>query len=262
MKTINELHKDNKCIIVGNAWDPMSALIMEQQGFDLIGTTSWGVANSLGYQDGEIISFDEYLKVIKNILSVISIPLSVDVESGFSVNKEKIIDNVLTLAKLGCSGVNLEDSTKEYQLKPKQEFSELLKDLRGVLDNANFQNFFINARTDTYIALQEHQLEETLERVALYEKNGANGIFVPLMSEKNDIKSLLSRTTLPLNIMSLPNITDIEELKEIGVRKYSFGNAMSDAIISTIEKFSKSILETKNTKELYSHDNLRTKFMN
>jgi 2-methylisocitrate lyase-like PEP mutase family enzyme len=44
---------------------------------------------------------------------------------------------------------------------------------------------------------QEHQLEETLERVALYEKNGANGIFVPLMSEKNDIKSLLSRTTLP-----------------------------------------------------------------
>jgi IS30 family transposase len=57
-------------------------------------------------------------------------------------------------------------------------------------------------------------------------------------------------------------ITDIEELKEIGVRKYSFGNAMSDAIISTIENFSKSILETKNTKELYSHDNLRTKFMN
>ncbi len=62
--------------------------------------------------------------------------------------------------------------------------------------------------------------------------------------------------------MSLHNITDIEELKGIGVRKYSFGNAMSDAIISTIEKFSKSILETKNTKELYSHDNLRTKFMN
>lgn len=75
----------------------MSVLIMKQQGFDLIGTTSWGVANSLRYQDGEIISFDEYLKVIKNILSVISIPLSVDAESGFSVNKEEIIDNVLTI---------------------------------------------------------------------------------------------------------------------------------------------------------------------
>ena len=62
--------------------------------------------------------------------------------------------------------------------------------------------------------------------------------------------------------MSLPNITDIEELKEIGVRKYSFGNAMSDAIISTIEIFSKSVLEAKNTKELYLHGNLRTKFMN
>lgn len=37
----------------------MSALIMEQQGFNLIGTTSWGVVNSLGYQDGEIISFDD-----------------------------------------------------------------------------------------------------------------------------------------------------------------------------------------------------------
>ena len=81
-------------------------------------------------------------------------------------------------------------------------------------------------------------------------------------SNKNDIKSLLSQTTLPLNIMSLPNITDIEELKDIGVRKYSFGNAMSDAIISTIEDFSKSILETKNTKKLYLHDDLRTKFMN
>lgn len=258
MKTIHHLHESNQCVIVGNAWCPQSALIMQQKGFSMIGTTSWGIANLFGYKDGENIPYDLYFNHICNILKVIDIPLSVDLESGFSEDEDKIIENVLLLAREGVVGINIEDSTKSYELKTKKEFSSLLSKIRESLDFNGFLDFFINARIDTYIADVDNKLDKTISRAMDYEDSGANGIFVPLMNESSDIQSILSSISIPLNILSLENITDIDMLKSLGVRKVSFGNAMSDHMISEIERLSASIINYRNTSELYKHNKLTT----
>lgn len=103
-------------------------------------------------------------------------------------------------------------------------------------------------------------MAETISRAQSFEKHGANGIFVPFMSDDADIKALISEIKVPLNILSLPNFSDVEHAKKIGVRRLSFGNAMSDAIISDIERYSDQILSNHNTSSLYDHGELSTSF--
>lgn len=160
---------------------------------------------------------------------------------------------------MGCSGVNLEDSIPNNGLKDKNEFSVLIKEIKESLLNNGFDNFYLNIRTDTYLNL-ENPLEETKDRALLYQNSGADGIFIPCIATEEDIKAVLSVIDIPLNIMSIPNVTDIEKFKNIGVKRFSYGNAMSDHIISEIEKLTKEIISTNNTSCLYKHDNLTTQF--
>lgn len=106
----------------------------------------------------------------------------------------------------------------------------------------------------------KNPLEETKDRALLYQNSGADGIFIPCIATEEDIKAVLSVIDIPLNIMSIPNVTDIEKFKNIGVKRFSYGNAMSDHIISEIEKLTKEIISTNNTSCLYKHDNLTTQF--
>jgi 2-methylisocitrate lyase-like PEP mutase family enzyme len=259
MNSFKKLHSENNCLVIGNAWDAMSALVMEQAGFSAIGTTSWGIANSLGYKDGEIISFDQLVDVVEKILNVVNIPVSVDVESGYSGNTDEIVANVLTLARMGCAGVNIEDSIPNNGLKDKQVYATVLHKIKQTLLTEGYSDFFVNARIDTYLQL-ENPLDETIERAKLYESVGADGIFVPCMSEVSDVQRLISEVNIPLNLMSLPNLTDINKLAEIGVKRFSYGNAMSDAIVSCIEEFSKEILVRHKTDCLYKHNPLTSSF--
>ncbi|KHD08823.1 hypothetical protein PN36_19025 [Candidatus Thiomargarita nelsonii] len=254
------LHEKCNCLVLGGAWNPLSAMIMEQKCFKAVGTTSWGVANEFGYQDGEKISFDDYVFMVKKMLAVISIPLSIDIETGFSNNDNGVAENVLRLAELGVAGINIEDSSKDNTaLVSVDAFSAILEKIRTTLDTKGFTDFFVNARIDTYLQLK-NPLAETISRAQSFEKHGANGIFVPFMSDDADIKALISEIKVPLNILSLPNLSDVEHAKKIGVRRLSFGNAMSDAIISDIERYSDKILSNHNTSSLYDHGKLSTNF--
>ncbi len=91
----------------------LSALTLEKVGFKAIGTTSWGIANSLGYADGELIDFDRHLGIIKTITENVKVPVSADIEAGYSEDTNKIIDNVLRMADVGVAGINIEDSLKK-----------------------------------------------------------------------------------------------------------------------------------------------------
>lgn len=256
---MKQLILKNECLIIGNVWDSLSAIIHEQAGFKALGTTSWGIANTLGYQDGQRIGFDELKNMVSQILKVITIPLSVDIEAGYGKDNQEIIDNILTLAKMGCTGVNLEDSLPNQGLKDKDEFAILIKETKKELINNGFENFYFNIRTDTYLTL-DNPLNETLDRVVLYQKFGADGIFIPCIQKDEDIKKVLENINIPLNVMCLPNLTDIKRLKALGVQRISYGNAMSDYIICQIEQLTNSILKEQNTDCLYQTKEVTTKF--
>ena len=80
---LRSLHQGPAILALPNAWDVASARIFENAGFPAIGTSSAGVAFSLGYQDGQNISRDEMIAVIARITKALKIPVTADVEGGY-----------------------------------------------------------------------------------------------------------------------------------------------------------------------------------
>ncbi|WDE11553.1 isocitrate lyase/PEP mutase family protein [Thalassomonas haliotis] len=256
----NALHQQEEALCLGNAWDLLSALVLEQSGFKAIGTTSWGVANTLGYKDGEKISFDELLTLAKKIISNVSVPVTVDIEAGFATDAAAIAGNVLKIAELGAAGINIEDSLKhEGGLQTQAAHCHVLEKIRLTLDSKGYQHFFINARTDTYLQL-EQPLAQTISRGQAYIDSGASGLFVPGLSQAEDIRAVVAAIKAPLNVMSLPNLTDVEVLQQLGVKRFSIGNALSDAAIAFIESQADRLLTQKNSAGLYDHCEVKTAF--
>lgn len=142
-----------------------------------MGTTSWGIANSLGYVDGELIDFDRHLAIIKTITENVKIPVSAAIEADYGSDKKNIVENVLRTADVGVAGINIEDSLKK-------------------------------------------------QKVTL-------------------------NVDAPINVLSFSGLTNCNELKKLGVKRFSFGNALSDKIISDLTKNATLLMKLQDTSFLY-----------
>ncbi|EST51542.1 carboxyphosphonoenolpyruvate phosphonomutase [Brevibacillus panacihumi W25] len=254
IQQFNEMHTAKELLFLGNAWDLLSALTLEKAGFKAIGTTSWGIANSLGLADGELIDFDRHLGIIKTITENVKVPVSADIEAGYSEDINKIIDHVLKTADVGVAGINIEDSLKTSSgLREISQHCKLLENMRAALDHHGYTGFYINARTDTYFQRQ-NPFMETVERAMAYVESGASGIFVPGLIDHDEIRDIAMKISAPLNVLSLPGLTNCHKLKELGVRRFSFGNALSDKVIAYIEKNAQELVRLMDTSHLYENE--------
>lgn len=98
------LHQQTQLLFIGNVWDALSARLFEKLNFKAIATSSAAIAHMLGYEDGQRITFTELEYVVKKILSATSLPLSVDMESGYSKDISVIISHIERLHRLGVVG--------------------------------------------------------------------------------------------------------------------------------------------------------------
>ncbi len=217
------LHHAPPVLRLPNCWDPGSARIFEVTGFPAIGTSSAAVANALGVQDGECLDVSEHLAAIARITAVVSVPVSVDFESGYAADTAKLSRNITRLATTGAAGYNLEDSRLKGELYPIAEQAE-----RIAAAKAAAPALFLNARTDIFlheIGDAESRLERTNERLAAYLEAGADGIFVPGISDQATIADI-ARTfrKKPLNILAGPTTPTVAELEHLGVARVSVGS--------------------------------------
>lgn len=250
--TFKELHHQDQPLLIGNVWDVAGAQLFEKFGFKAIATSSSAVADTLGEEDGENISFDDYLRVVKGIVSHTNLPLSVDLESGYGSTPDEIVGNIRKLVDFGVVGINLEDS-KEVKGKRSLEdahlFAEKLKAITHRLNDENI-NIFINLRSDPFLLQVPDALDESLKRVALYEDH-ASGIFLPFINEAADIKAVTEKTNLPLNVLSMKGLPHFDTLQELGVKRISIGGSMYNHLKGRMEELIQSIQENKSVDILF-----------
>lgn len=222
VSNFTRLHHQATPLILANVWDVGSAKIAEKSGFQAIGTSSAAIATALGYDDGEQLSFDELLYIVGRIRANTQLPLSVDLESGYSHDSQKILSYIQQLIALGVAGINLEDSRcqPDRALLNCPDFAELLAEIKATTGDS----LFINARTDAFLLGLPNALEETLYRLEHYEKSGIDGLFVPCAVDLQDIKTICQATDLPVNIMCMPDLPDFQALATAGVKRLSMGN--------------------------------------
>lgn len=231
------LHQKEQPLLIGNVWDAPSAKVFEKLNFNAIATSSAAIANMLGYEDGEQLSFLELEYIVKRIISATSLPLSVDIESGYSRDSAIVVENIARLYHIGVVGINIEDSfiKDNRQLVNANEFQKIIFEIHQHFSKLKM-DIFINVRTDTFLLHVPNALEETLKRIAIYEKAGADGIFVPGIEKASDILAVVAATSLPINVMCMPNLPDFKALKNLGVKRISMGNFLHHSVCRQLEQ--------------------------
>ena len=100
-ETFFQLHYNDELLLIGNVWDVNTAKIFEANGFKAIATSSAALANALGYEDGQQLPFELLLETVTRINKAVSIPLSVDMEGGYSETIPGILQNIEKLYDAG-----------------------------------------------------------------------------------------------------------------------------------------------------------------
>lgn len=240
------LHFNQELFVLPNAWNAESARLLSKSEFKAIATSSAAVAAGLGYDDGEQMPFADYLFMVKRILSVITLPLTVDIEMGYGTTSKEIYSTISALADVGVVGINMEDS----HFKPKrilQDADAFAKKLSGVKDelDKNHVAVFVNVRSDTYLLGVNDKEKETIKRAKLYESAGADGLFLPCIVADADIASAASSTKLPINVMCFPGLSDFKKLSALGVKRLSLGGFLFDAVYNQVKVLSEKVLQDK-----------------
>jgi len=222
-----------------NAWDAGSARLIESLGAAAIATTSAAVAWSHGYPDGDVLPIRILATTAAEIARVIKVPLSVDFEGGYSSDPKAVGENIALLIEAGAVGINLEDGNGSPDLLcAKIESVKRTAARLGV-------NLFVNARTDPYLRSlvpPERRLEESLQRAARYQQAGADGIFVPGVTDVATIKALVAGVKLPLNLLARPGLPAAAELEKLGVRRLSAGSNIASAVYGRTATLTKDFL--------------------
>ncbi len=252
-KEFKSLHQKDEILYIGNVWDVQSALMFEKMKYKAIGTSSSAIANSLGYEDGENMSFEELFTVVKSIIKKVSIPLSVDLESGYGKDTDTIIKNIISLVDIGVVGINIEDSIVKNDnrtIVDSHEFSQTIKNIKTYIVKNNI-NIFLNIRTDFYIMGLKNPLDETLKRIKLYEDAGADGIFIPCITNIEDIKKVVNITSLAINVMAIPNLPSFSELQNNGIKRVSQGPFLYNDMMKKLQKTINNIEKNNSFESLF-----------
>ena len=250
--SFDSLHHQDEPLLICNVWDVPSAKTAEKLNFKAIATSSAAMARLLGYKDGEGMSFSDLLFLVERIASNTKLPLSVDLESGYSHDPEQIVNHITKLAESGVTGINLEDSTvaEGRKLTDAHEFSDKLRAIKNGLDK-NDIDIFINVRTDPFLLGLADAVEETKKRIHLYETSGADGIFTPCIERTADIEQIVDCTRLPVNVMCMPALPDFNTLKELGVKRISMGNFLFDKMYTQFGQMLSGIIEEQSFKPIF-----------
>ncbi|MHB9054617.1 MAG: isocitrate lyase/PEP mutase family protein [Paludibacteraceae bacterium] len=248
-----KLHKGSEPFILGNIWDAKSAQLAQKTGIKALGISGHAIAENLGFADGENMSYDDLLLFVKRIIKSVTVPLSVDIDGGYSRDVKKVKENIGKLIDLGVSGINIEDSivkNGKRSLTAPDKFSKIIHGIRKYLDKQHSE-LFMNVRIDTYVTKHPKALEETISRIKTFEKAGADGFFIPLLLDEKEIKVVVESTQLPINVFLKPEIPTFEKLKELGVKRISSGAAVHAMSYAKAEDLYSALIDEHNFKLLF-----------
>jgi len=218
------LHRPGHPFLLPNAWDVASALLLAHAGFPAVGTTSLGVTAAAGLVDGACTGRAHTMAVAVAIVPRLAIPVTVDMEAGYSEDPGAVAELAAELERLGAAGINLEDAAAGScgRLRPPDKQAEII---RAVVAAA--PRLFVNARTDTYwlgIGPPAGRLADTITRLRAYRDAGASGVFVPGLTDISAIATVTAQILLPLNVLWRPD-QNPEQLAQAGVARVSTGSA-------------------------------------
>jgi len=237
-----ELHHSDKLLILPNVWDVLGAKLLEKSGLKAIATASSSIAYSNGYNDGQEIDFNKLLGILTSICACTDLPVSADIERGYTKNNNELADNIKRLIETGVIGINIEDSLIEgAELVSIEQQCEWIKLIRHVAEQEGIP-LVINARCDIYLNkdFKEDKLNIAIERGQSYKKAGAD-CYYPILCNPSDLSRINSRIDLPINVLATSDLMSMQELEQMGISRLSLGPSLLKAALTKIQEVVNSL---------------------
>lgn len=224
------LHHGREPLVLPNAWDAASARLFEEAGFRALGTTSAGIAYSMGCPDGEVLPFRDLAAAVARIVRAVRVPVSADIEAGHG----DVGRAVRAVLKAGAVGINLEDAEKGALL-PVDEQADRIRRARRL-------GVVVNARADGLL-LKAESFEETVDRCRAYHNAGADCVFVSGVRDAATVRALVLTVGGPLNVLAAPGLPSIRALARLGVARISLGSGPMRSSMGHLRRIGREILD-------------------
>ena len=232
-------HAGPGVIVLPNAWDPGSAVLMAEAGFEVIATTSAGIAHTQGLPDGTL-GRDEMLAHVARIVRAVPVPVTVDLESGYGLRPEDVAVTMAAALDAGAAGCNIEDSGigGDPALIDIGRACDRLRAAREAIPRDH--PFVLNARTDPYLCggNPEACFAEAVRRASAYVAAGADCVFVPGPTDAATLAQLAAAITAPLNVLGAragreAGLT-VADFQRLGIRRVSVGGSLALAAMGFV----------------------------
>ena len=221
------LHQREQAFIIPNPWDAGTARMLAHMGFEALATTSAGNAFSLGQKDGTV-GRERTLENVTVIAAATELPVSADLENGFGSSPDVVAETIRRAAEAGAVGGSIEDATGEphQPIYPIEAAIERIEAAAEAARSLPFP-FTLTARAENFL-YGRTDLKDTIHRLRTYQEAGADVLYAPGLSTRDEIEAVVSSVDRPVNVlMGLGRLQlSLDELGEIGVRRVSVGGAL------------------------------------
>ena len=242
-QTFRALHEREGAFVIPNPWDIGSARLFEALGFEALATTSSGFAYSLGRRDGQV-SREEKLTHCRALCEASSLPVSADLEKCFSDDPKEAAETIALGAEAGLVGGSIEDATGD-PTKPIYDFNHAVERVAAAAQVAKSLDtpFVLTARAENFLH-GRRDMNDTIRRLQAFEAAGADVLYAPGPATLDEAREITSALTRPVNMLVTPmkGVT-VADLAQAGVKRISIGGAMMRAVIGTLVRGSRQMLD-------------------
>ena len=238
-RRFRRLHEDGT-FLMPNAWDTGSALLLETAGFEALGTTSAGIAYSLGKADATgALAIDEALDETARIAGAVSVPVNVDAENGYGDDPEAVAECIRRCIHAGAVGAGIEDYTQD-PAHPLYERTLAVERIRAAREAADASGvpFVLTARAECHLYRIPGAFAESVARSNLYREAGADCLYTPGVRDRAEVAALVREIDGPMNFVVGKGMADytLGELGELGIRRVSIGGSLMRATFALAER--------------------------
>lgn len=223
-----ELHRRDGTFIIPNPWDVGSAILLAHAGFEALATSSAGYAFSIGKADGEV-GRDQTLAHAAEVVAATGLPVSIDLENGFGDAPEEAAETIRLAATTGAVGGSIEDRTRRADdpIYDRALAAERIRAVAEVVRSLPFP-FMLTARAENYL-VGKADLKDTIERLQMYQEAGANVLYAPGVTSRDEIETLVRSVDRPVNVlMGIKGVHHtLADLSALGVKRISVGSTLA-----------------------------------